>query len=54
MRSVTPKTGSSDGVTNAIQRANHTGVQSSATISDFTEAVQDAVAGLLGAGECRA
>lgn len=31
-------------------RANHTGVQIAATISDFTEAVQDAVAQLLGAG----
>jgi hypothetical protein len=34
----------------AVQRANHTGTQTSATISDFTEAVQDAVAALLGAG----
>jgi len=33
-----------------VQRANHTGVQTSATISDFTEAVQDAVGALLGAG----
>lgn len=31
-------------------RANHTGTQPSTTISDFTEAVQDAVAALLGAG----
>lgn len=31
-------------------RANHTGTQVSTTISDFTEAVQDAVATLLGAG----
>lgn len=31
-------------------RANHTGSQTSATIADFTEAVQDAVAALLGAG----
>lgn len=31
-------------------RANHTGTQTSATVSDFTEAVQDAVAALLGAG----
>jgi hypothetical protein len=31
-------------------RANHTGTQTAGTISDFTEAVQDAVAGLLGAG----
>lgn len=31
-------------------RANHTGTQTAATISDFTEAVQDAVAALLGAG----
>lgn len=34
----------------AIQRANHTGTQPSTTISDFAEAVQDAVASLLGAG----
>lgn len=33
-----------------VQRANHTGTQTSATISDFTEAVQDAVNALLGAG----
>lgn len=33
-----------------LLRPNHTGTQSSATISDFTEAVQDAVAALLGAG----
>ena len=32
-------------------RANHTGQQTSATISDFTEAVQDAVGALLGAGD---
>jgi hypothetical protein len=31
-------------------RATHTGLQTSATISDFTEAVQDAVAALLAAG----
>lgn len=31
-------------------RANHTGTQTAATISDFTEAVQDAVGALLGAG----
>ncbi len=31
-------------------RANHTGTQSSSTITDFTEAVQDAVAALLAAG----
>lgn len=31
-------------------RANHTGVQAAATISDFTEAVQDAVASLLTSG----
>lgn len=31
-------------------RGNHTGAQTSATISDFTEAVQDAVAALLSAG----
>lgn len=31
-------------------RANHTGQQSVTTLSDFTEAVQDVVAGLLGAG----
>lgn len=37
-------------LTDAKARANHTGTQSSATISDFTEAVQDAVAALLGAG----
>ena len=34
----------------AVQRGNHTGTQTSGTISDFTEAVQDAVASLLGAG----
>jgi hypothetical protein len=34
----------------AVQRANHTGTQTAATIADFTEAVQDAVAGLLTAG----
>jgi len=37
-------------VSAAKARANHTGTQASTTISDFTEAVQDAVAGLLGAG----
>jgi hypothetical protein len=31
-------------------RATHTGTQTAATIADFTEAVQDAVAALLGAG----
>lgn len=31
-------------------RSNHTGTQPSTSISDFTEAVQDAVAALLGAG----
>jgi hypothetical protein len=31
----------------AIQRANHTGTQLSSTISDFTEAVQDAMGGAL-------
>jgi hypothetical protein len=36
--------------TAARDRANHTGTQTSTTISDFTEAVQDAVAGFLGAG----
>jgi hypothetical protein len=35
---------------NLKNRANHTGTQTSATISDFQEAVQDAVAALLGAG----
>lgn len=35
---------------NLKNRANHTGSQTSATISDFTEAVQDAVAALLAAG----
>lgn len=35
---------------NLKNRTNHTGTQPSTTISDFTEAVQDAVAGLLGAG----
>lgn len=34
----------------ARNRVNHIGAQTSATISDFTEAVQDAVAALLGAG----
>lgn len=34
----------------AVQRANHTGTQTSATISDFTEASQDAVAALLASG----
>ncbi len=34
----------------AIQRVNHTGTQTATTIADFTEAVQDAVAALLGAG----
>lgn len=33
-----------------LARANHTGTQPSTTISDFTEAVQDAVAALLGEG----
>ena len=33
-----------------LSRANHTGTQSAASISDFTEAVQDAVAALLVAG----
>lgn len=37
-------------ITSAKARANHTGSQTSATISDFQEAVQDAVAALLGAG----
>jgi hypothetical protein len=32
----------------AIQRANHTGTQTSATVSDFVEAVEDAVAALIG------
>lgn len=35
---------------NLLNRANHTGSQASTTISDFTEAVQDAVAALLAAG----
>lgn len=35
---------------NLKNRANHTGTQTSATISDFTEAVQDAVAALLAQG----
>lgn len=35
---------------NLKNRANHTGTQSSSTISDFTEAAQDAVAALLAAG----
>lgn len=34
----------------AIQRANHTGTQPSSTISDFTEAAQDAVAAMLASG----
>lgn len=34
----------------AIQRANHTGTQSSSTITDFHEAVGDAVAALLASG----
>ena len=33
-----------------INRENHTGLQPASSISDFTEAVQDAVASLLGAG----
>lgn len=37
-------------LTDARARANHTGTQTSATIADFTEAVHDAVAALLGAG----
>lgn len=36
--------------TDATNRANHTGSQTSSTISDFQEAVQDAVAALLAAG----
>lgn len=44
--------GSVDNVSAASlrDRSTHTGAQTSATISDFTEAVQDAVAALLGAG----
>jgi len=34
----------------AIQRANHTGTQTSVTISDFTEAVQDAASAMFRAG----
>lgn len=34
----------------AIARANHTGTQTASTISDFTEAAQDAVAGAIVAG----
>lgn len=33
-----------------LARANHTGTQSSSTISDFTEAAQDAIAALLASG----
>ncbi len=43
-------TGLAGALTDAKARANHTGTQTSATISDFTEAVQDAVAALLGEG----
>lgn len=37
-------------VNTAKNRANHTGTQTASTISDFTEAVQDAVAAFLTAG----
>jgi hypothetical protein len=37
-------------LTNAKARSNHTGTQTAATISDFTEAVQDAVGAFFGAG----
>jgi len=40
----------SNAISGAKSRANHTGTQTSVTISDFAEAVQDAVAALLGAG----
>ena len=36
--------------TDPLNRANHTGTQSSTTISDFTEAVQDAVGNVVGSG----
>lgn len=38
------------GITQAKDRANHTGLQSAATISDLTEAVQDIVGAFFGAG----
>jgi len=40
----------SNAISGAKSRANHTGTQTSATISDFTEAVQDAVAAYFVAG----
>jgi len=36
--------------TDPLARANHTGTQAASTISDFTEAAQDAVGGMLGTG----
>ena len=36
--------------TDPLARANHTGSQAASTISDFTEAAQDAVGGMLGTG----
>jgi len=36
--------------TDPLARANHTGSQTASTISDFTEAAQDAVGGMLGTG----
>lgn len=36
--------------TNPLARANHTGTQLASTISDFNEAAQDAVGGILGSG----
>ena len=38
---------STGSVTSALSRANHTGTQASSTISDFTEAAQDAISTLL-------
>ena len=36
--------------TDPLARANHTGSQTASTISDFTEAAQDAIGGILGTG----
>lgn len=36
--------------TDPLARANHTGTQTASTISDFNEAAQDAVGGILGSG----
>lgn len=47
---VAPSATANDTNANLKNRANHTGTQTSATIADFTEAVQDAVGAFLGAG----